>query len=288
MKNQIKVLISLAIVMVLTACGSEDESTIDLSQFKGLDVEPELTGNTIADGYPLYLNYKYTGSMMIENYEDSNDHSFTFTPVKSGLVVMELITSSEEADLHVYVDGDEDGLNLLGVGGGNDILVLDAEAGVTYSVDVSIYLEELNVEYEYSLVVADANRERLGLNENEYWFSASIEQTETCESTNVQDEGVNERSYSLGFVINMVDLYFRSGDTIYNLTRISSNRFEHQTSDTDSGYNWTSTSESTLQIQIEGNTGQVLADIEYQNVEKYSEDTTTCNGKETWTGNIML
>lgn len=37
MKSQIKTLFSLAIFMLLTACGSSDESSIDLSPFKGLD-----------------------------------------------------------------------------------------------------------------------------------------------------------------------------------------------------------------------------------------------------------
>jgi len=281
MIKQIKILISLAILLVLTACGSDDESSINLSQFKGLDAEPELTADDLADGDPLYLNHEYTGSMTTTN----NDHSFTFSPVKSGLVVMEIIGPSEEADLRVYVDGDEDGLNLLGRGGGNDILVLDAKAGVTYSVDASIYIQETD---EYSLVVAEANRERLGLKPNEYWLGISVEQSETCESTNLHRVGVNEQSYSFGIIINMADLYFRAGESIYNLTRISNNQYEHQSSEKDGGDNWTTTSETTLQIQIDGNTGQVLADNEYQNVEESFDDTTTCDGKETWSGNIML
>ncbi|EAT13796.1 hypothetical protein HF888_10195 [Bermanella marisrubri] len=288
MKMQLKILVSLTFLLVLAACGSEDETLINLDQFKGLELEPELTSDDLVDGNPLYLNYEYTGSMMISSYEEGYDHAFSFSPDKSGLVVMELITSSVEADLRVYVEGDEDGLNLLGIGGGNDILVLQAEKGVTYSVEVSIYLEQLDVEYEYSLIVADANRERLGLAVNEYWLGVSIEGRETCESTNLHETGTEEQSYSLGMIVNIADLYLRSGETKFNLVSLSSNRFEHQGSDKDQFLNTTTTSEFKYQLKIAGETGQVLGRSEYENVEKYNETTTTCIGKDTWSGAVLL
>lgn len=288
MKMQLKILVSLTFLLVLAACGSEDETLINLDQFKGLELEPELTLDDLVDGNPLYLNYEYTGSMMISSYEEGYDHTFSFSPDKSGLVVMELITSSVEADLRVYVEGDEDGLNLLGIGGGNDILVLQAEKGVTYSVEVSIYLEQLDVEYEYSLIVADANRERLGLAVNEYWLGVSIEGKETCESTNLHETGTEEQSYSLGVIVNIADLYLRSGETKFNLVSLSSNRFEHQGSDKDQFLDTTTTSGFKYQLEIAGETGQVLGGSEYKNVEKYNETTTTCIGKDTWSGAVLL
>ncbi len=287
MKNQIKTLFSLAIFMVLTACGSDDESIIDLSVFKGLQTEPELTADTIADGDPLYLNYEYTGSMSRAPSENDIKHIFSFSVAETGLVVMDLTSTSVEADLRVYVDGDEDGLNLIGIGGGDDILVLEATAGITYSVEASIYLENADTLYAYSLVVAEANRERLELLEDEYWLGIDISQSETCIVTNSEDTNVYESSFSLGIILNTVDAYFRAGDKYFYLTKTSSNRYEFRSSETDGGEGWSTSSDVAYDLKLDGNSGSITLDAEYTNVETYSE-TTTCNGIESWSGNVLL
>lgn len=287
MKNKFKNLCSLAMFIMVAACGSDDESSIDLSPFKGLNTEPELTTDTLANGDPLYLNYEYTGSMMNTDAVDNSDHSFTFTPEASGLVIIDLTTDSVEINLHIYVDGNENELNLEDTGEGNSILVLEAEAGVTYTVDASVYLEENDVSYAYTLIVTEANRVRLGLEKDEYWLGVTIDQSETCESTDVQSAGVYEKSFSLGIIFNGVAPYFRVGSTLLNLTETSNNRYEYRSSETDGGEGWSYSSEVVYDLQVNENSGSMTLDAEYTNVETDSE-TTTCNGTESWTGNVLL
>lgn len=287
MKNKFKNLCSLAMFIMVAACGSDDESSIDLSPFKGLNTEPELTTDTLANGDPLYLNYEYTGSMMNTDAVDNSDHSFTFTPEASGLVIIDLTADSVEINLHIYVDGNENELNLEDTGEGNSILVLEAEAGVTYTVDASVYLEENDVSYAYTLIVTEANRVRLGLEKDEYWLGVTIDQSETCESTDVQSAGVYEKSFSFGIIFNGVAPYFRVGSTLLNLTETSNNRYEYRSSETDGGEGWSYSSEVVYDLQVNENSGSMTLDAEYTNVETDSE-TTTCNGTESWTGNVLL
>ena len=287
MKNKFKNLCSLAMFIMVAACGSDDESSIDLSPFKGLNTEPELTTDTLANGDPLYLNYEYTGSMMNTDAVDNSDHSFTFTPEASGLVIIDLTADSVEINLHIYVDGNENELNLEDTGEGNSILVLEAEAGVTYTVDASVYLEENDVSYAYTLVVSEANRERLELLEDEYWLGIDIDQSETCVVTNSEETDEYDRSFSLGIILNTVDAYFRVGNKYFNLTKISKNHYEYRSSETDGGEGWSTSSNVVYDIKLDESLGSMTLDAEYTTVEIYSE-TTTCNGTESWAGNVLL
>ncbi len=287
MKNQIKTLITLGMLLMLAACGSDDESAIDLSAFKGLDTEPELTTDTLANGDPLYLNYEYSGSMMNTVSVDDSVHSFTFAPEASGLVIMDFTIDSVEINLHVYVDGNENELNLESTGNGNSILILEVEAGVTYKVDASVYLEENDVSYEYSLVVTEANRSRLKLEEDEYWVIATIDQSELCESTNLELAGDFERSFSIGIILNGVAPYIRVGNKVLNLINKSNNRYEYRSSEIDGGEGWSYSSEVAYDLKVDENSGGIILDAEYSSVEVDIE-TTTCNGKESWSGNVLL
>lgn len=284
-----KALSSLAMITMLTACGARDGdgTTPDLDQFKGLSAEPELIADTLVDGDPLYLNHEYAGSMMRTPSVYDNEHQFSFSAAETGLIVMELKGESILVDLLVFIDSDEVEMKLLGVGDGYALLVLEAEAGVTYSVEASLYLEEADVPYSYSLIVAEANRETLGLEENEYWFGVNIVQTEVCESTNVHMDGIHGNNFSLGFILNIPELYIRSGEIKYNLIKTSSNNYKYQIDIFDEFGNWSSASQLIRLYEVNFDSGVVVVDVVYSN-EVISTYNTMCNGVETWNGKVLL
>ncbi|PVZ70189.1 hypothetical protein [Pelagibaculum spongiae] len=199
-----KQLLAILICTTLAACGggsgsSSGETTppagsFDPASFMGKADEPTLQLLNIPNGEEIQLNQQSnitfsTGTVI-----------YNFNPTSSGKVS---IVVSGNRNFNFNVTGQEE-IEAPYSDDSIRYLVLDAVAEQSYQIQVNS-----NPGAELNIIVAEANRETLAIEDGEVYFSGLMATTENCFGS--------ETTYTpTHFVIDFTDNYFQYGDRTYD------------------------------------------------------------------------
>ncbi len=161
------------VAAVLAGCGGDDSSSnsgtdiVINEALKGPMTAPALTTQQVGEGDSLVLNSRSSGSISADARLRLN-----YMPDQTGTIVLKLTSSSDDLDIDVRSSSGNTAEY-----DGDYWAVQDVEQGDV--VRVYIYSFSDNDE-DFELTLAEANRETIGLNANEYVYSMTYSASETC------------------------------------------------------------------------------------------------------------
>ncbi|GAA6135461.1 hypothetical protein NBRC116188_22510 [Oceaniserpentilla sp. 4NH20-0058] len=193
----IRVFITLACAVILSACGSGDSDTptldVNFDAQKGRDSASSLTVVQVESRGEVDINSQI-------NAEISEDESFwvSYTATTTQMVMVKLSSTAEDFELFVYGENYYDEWNSSGIDS-NELIFFEAQAGETYGIEVWALLGE----GAFTLDIAEPSRSALGLSSNEYVYQLNEQKSIEC------DDGEFSFSDVSNFVINYQDGYLK-------------------------------------------------------------------------------
>jgi hypothetical protein len=267
----------------LTACGSESDTenpniqTEFSAGIKGSQEQPILSNADILEGDSATLNTNYTGNIL----EDSSvDFSFTLAENKK----VALALSSGLGDLDLYVDGHDIDLESA-FDGSNELIIFDAQAGEHYSVRVKSWLGS----GEFQLLLVEANRSSLGLENNEYLVSLDSINTQKCiiDGTRETEESYEDSSFgiinwSAGYIDDL------SGVDRNLFSSVDGNSFTVTDNVSEAGKNYSISGQASLTLTTDFTSGAITGSSDGSF--EYSEDGEdgSCTATGILTGQVIL
>jgi hypothetical protein len=261
----------------LIACGGEDEkSTPNINAefslgIKGTEQEPALTNANVSEGDSISLNSISSGYVA-----NGNTIRLSYSASQSGLAV--LFLSSLAEDLDISISGANINTLESASSDSNEVIIFQAEAGVTYNIEVSSYEGSGN----YQLKLVEPNRSSFGLNQNEYLVSTTENQVETC-TTNSGSETYN---YSSVYheIINWNDGYVSSltSPRRYDFSSVNGDSFTVNFANSSTDYSYSSSYTYTANFSTGAITGTAWGQTTYSN------PTETCVFNASFSGSITL
>lgn len=280
MKNGILISVLAA---CLVACGGDsgNETPTINTEFsagiKGIEAQPTLTNADIAEGDRANLNTNYTGNIL----EDSSVR-FSFTLPEDKQILLVLSSAAIDLDLSVSGSGHRSASS---DEGSNELLIFDAQAGVTYYVRVQAW--EGSGEFQLKLV--EANRSSVGLANNEYLVQLESVNTMKCIEDGVEQEEFTDTEMTEG-VINWSSGYI--GDNLGNnrtsFGTVDGNTFTTSGNHSYSEDGYSGSSQGTLTLSTDFTTGEItgssIGSYEYSG----DGETGNCTYTSIETGRIVL
>jgi hypothetical protein len=191
-----------SVVLFMTGCGGGSSSSkkvgIDLTfeaGIRGAEAEPSMSEYNVDDGDIVYLNSRVSGTIasVPDTVTDASVVSLSFNPTVSGEVLVILTSTAPDVDLAVSYD-----TLLLGSpteesqqAGSYEVLLLDIRDTREYTIDIST----IGDGGSFELTLVEANRETLGLADDEYFVTYQKWGTVLCDGK--ADEGIIENSHSI-------------------------------------------------------------------------------------------
>lgn len=257
---------------LITACGGDSGSSSSGSNItvsndlKGPAAAPAITEGTAQEGDLLSLNTRINSTVDGESIV-----RFDFMPEQSGSIVVKLDTSSKDLDLEVQSS------NFKSADYSSDLWAVHQ---VEQGEPVRIYVDSYSGKTEsFSLTIVEANRETLGLNDNEFIYSVDYTAKQVCV---VGNGSPDEYSYS-GVdqaIVNFKDGYIKSAGG-------SKLKFA---SSTDTSFTVKNSTGSDFSVTIEYNidTAEGTLTTKLNSNQYFPEDDERCEDEEVGTGKIVL
>lgn len=259
--------------------------TADLSHLKGALNEPDITSLSFINGRGMLINSQISGAFGATG----NSHTFAFRALDSQLVSISIKDKSGSADhIKVYVTNpsldDDEKLVLPSTLTAGTFSVI---AGQTYEVSVFTFNGG-----SYTVTLADANRETMGLGSHEFYVSFVRTGEEQCNGRTTGYKPAN-----LNFIFN-----FRNGSFVDNLNQYiqfdltgeytignSGAHSERANSSTYGGYDYTNKSDHWF--TLDHITGAVTGEFRQESVFDYDDtslETESCIKSTRFDGQILL
>lgn len=262
--------------VLLSACGSDDEQPtidVDLSEFKGAASAPNLTAVAVSDNDAININTRASGTVA-----ENGNVDLYFTALGDELVAVTLSADAEDLDLYIENSDVNSSSATLS---SNEVIVFPASLGEVYNVGVEAYVGS----GDFTLDLVSANRSSLGLSENEFWVSFTATYSDSC-------NGGEPHTYSDldGFIINFAEGYIASPDGLEKLafSSVEGLSFNVSFSNSESGENFTFSSNSNSTYTVNPLTGGVTGSVSYSSSELYNGQSYECSGTTTYDGGIVL
>ncbi len=216
-----------SVVLFMTGCGGGSSSSkkvgIDVTfeaGIRGAEAEPSMSEYNVDDGDIVYLNSRVSGTIasVPDTVTDASVVSLSFNPTVSGEVLVILTSTAPDVDLAVSYD-----TLLLGSpteesqqAGSYEVLLLDIRDTREYTIDISTIGEGGSFE----LTVVEANRESLGLANDEYFVTYTQWGSVLCD--NSPTGALIEDSY---WIINWKEGYISDIDQTLNFSSVDGYEF---------------------------------------------------------------
>lgn len=191
-----------SVVLFMTGCGGGSSSSkkvgIDLTfeaGIRGAEAEPSMSEYNVDDGGIVYLNSRVSGTIasVPDTVTDASVVSLSFNPTVSGEVLVILTSTAPNLDLVVtskkqlsFSTKDKSQQ-----ASSDELLLLNIEEDRNYTIEISTIGEGGSFE----LTLVEANRETLGLADDEYFVTYQQWGTVLCDGK--ADEGIIENSHSI-------------------------------------------------------------------------------------------
>lgn len=213
--------------LVLFGCGGGSSSggtpSIDVTfaaGIRGAEAEPSMAEYSVDEGGIIYLNSRVTGTIASapDTVTDPSVVSLSFNPTVSGEVLVILTSTAPDVDLVVSYD-----TLLLGSpseesqqAGSYEVLLLDIRDTREYTIEISTIGEGGSFE----LTVVEANRESLGLSNDEYFVTYTQWGSVLCDAT--PTGALIEDSY---WIINWEKGYIADIEQTLNFSSVDGYKF---------------------------------------------------------------
>ena len=257
----------------------------DLSHLKGPLNEPDITNLSFVDGRDILINSQISGTFGVLG----NAHIFVFRPLDSQLVTVSIKDKSNSVE-HINVDVTNPALD-------DDERIVSPStltastfpviAGQTYEVSVAT-----DNGGSYTVALADANRETMGLDSHEFYVSF----VRTGE-TQCNERTTTYRAENLNFIFN-----FRNASFLDNLNQTAQLELIDQytigqsrsisgknNSSTKGNYEYTDTSNHWFSLNpVTGNVSGELSQERTTNYDDRNFDSQACILSSRFEGQIIL
>lgn len=267
--------------------GSPKGITADISHLKGAEHEPSITELGFSDGRDILINSKISGAFGAVG----NVHTFVLRAVDSQLVSISIKDQSGSVEhIKVSVSNSDSSLD-------DDERVVASStltsstfsviAGQTY--EVSVYT---NNGGSYTVTLADANRETMGLSNHEFYVSLLRTGEEQCNGRTTRYQSTNlyfTFDFRNGsFVDNLnqqIQFYLTDEYTIGN----SGSHSSRGSSSQDGGFDYKNESDHWFTLDnITGSVTGEFREVRTFNYDNTNVETTVCTVSSRFEGQIIL
>jgi len=279
-------------LLALVGCGGDSSS----DDSAGLDVQIKTevtdtgsislttTSYSMADT-TIELNQKASGSIGWAN------HYYLFTAPQSGYISLRLKgKDSSEADLDMHIsdlDGTSKHWSTLN-GSSQELTVIELVAGHQYEIIIE-NVGDLDSE-NYTLTVAELNRDELGLEEKEYLAVINETETETCLRNGTSFTQSYTRSWPT--IVNFKSGYFDSLEERFKMSSVSESAFkmaaEFSEKYTEDGVDGQFSSSITLGGAFTANNTSADLNFTRTYTDKFGDSTEECTSSSTGTMKFIL
>ena len=255
---------------------TDNTSNVEITQAaKGSEVQPALSTAEVSEGSDISLNSQSSGAV-----DGESPTRLNFQSHAEGMVVVKLTGSSDE--LSLMVEDDQGGWITSFNPGSEESVVFNAQAGMGYTIDIATE----NDQASFELILTEANRETLELEENEYYVALAGLGDFQCGGENLT-EMAGEVPFNKQLIVNWDQGYFMNsaGSNRQDFASVTDLNYT-----TNENHQLSNGNRYSLQLDLNllPEMGTLNGTAVEEAIENVDGDTSTCTGNFDLVGRILL